>query len=143
MLNLMEINKNTNIPLRTLRECVRQGKLKAHKVGRSYFVIEEDLKDFIGRKFPLVGKIEKWVTVPKRCVGKLERAALMMEKGDSFSFSNLYNAGNFAAVLRHSGKKSTVRKVGKSEWRVWYISDYDKDKIPIRPSYKRKQKKMK
>ncbi len=141
MLNLMEINKNTNIPLRTLRECVRQGKLKAHKVGRSYFVHEEDLKDFIERKFCLIGKIEKWITIPRKCIGKLERAALMMEKGDSISFSNLYNAGNFASVLKHNGKKSAVRKVGESEWRVWYIGN--KDKILVKSYYKRRQNKMK
>ena len=45
--NLKDLSQKLNIGRRTLREYIRAGKLKAKKVGRSYYVTEPNLLDFL------------------------------------------------------------------------------------------------
>ena len=46
--NLKDLNKRLKISIRTLREYVKKGDLKAKKIGRSYYVTEPNLMTFLG-----------------------------------------------------------------------------------------------
>ena len=45
--DLKALSKRLNIGVRTLKVYVKTGKLKAKKIGRSYFVTETSLMDFL------------------------------------------------------------------------------------------------
>ena len=45
--NLKQLNKKFDINVRTWREYIKRKELKAFKIGRTYHVFEQDLKDFI------------------------------------------------------------------------------------------------
>jgi len=45
--DLKALSVKLNIGIRTLREYVKNGKLKAKKIGRSYYVTEPNLMDFL------------------------------------------------------------------------------------------------
>ncbi len=45
--DLRDLSKKLKISVRTLREYVKAGKLKAKKVGRAYYVTEPNLMDFL------------------------------------------------------------------------------------------------
>ena len=47
--NLKNLAKKLDISIRTLREYVKRGDLKASKIGRCYFVTESNLIAFIVR----------------------------------------------------------------------------------------------
>ena len=48
--SLKDLAKEMGIGVRTLREYIKQGKLQAEKIGRSYFVNESSFKRFIGER---------------------------------------------------------------------------------------------
>ena len=53
LIKLVEISKKLGIHIVTLRRYIKNGKLKAQKLGNSYFVSKENFKEFInggGRK---------------------------------------------------------------------------------------------
>ena len=41
------MEEKLNISIRTLREYIKQGRLKAKKVGKAYYVTEPNLMDFL------------------------------------------------------------------------------------------------
>ena len=45
--DLPALSKKLNIGVRTLREYIKSGKLKAKKVGKAYFVTEPNLLNFL------------------------------------------------------------------------------------------------
>jgi excisionase family DNA binding protein len=45
--DLRDLSKKLKISVRTLREYVKAGKLKAKKIGRAYYVTESNLMDFL------------------------------------------------------------------------------------------------
>ena len=45
--NLKDLSKRLKISIRTLREYVKAGKLKAKKIGRAYYVTEQSLMAFL------------------------------------------------------------------------------------------------
>jgi len=47
MYDLEEISKKTGISVKSLRKWIRQGKLKAKKLGVKYYVSEESLIEFL------------------------------------------------------------------------------------------------
>lgn len=47
MYDLEEISKKTGISVKSLRKWIRQGKLKAKKLGVKYYVSEDDLIEFL------------------------------------------------------------------------------------------------
>jgi len=46
--NLKDLSKKLKISVRTLREYVKSGELKAKKVGRAYYITEPNLMAFFG-----------------------------------------------------------------------------------------------
>ena len=46
--NLKDLSKKLKISIRTLREYVKGGKLKAKKIGKAYYVTEPNLMAFLG-----------------------------------------------------------------------------------------------
>ena len=48
--DLKDLAKEVKIGVRTLREHVKRGDLKAKKVGRAYLVTEKALMDFVERR---------------------------------------------------------------------------------------------
>lgn len=48
--DLRDINKKLKISVRTLREYVKKGELKASKIGRAYYVTEPNLLVFLSDK---------------------------------------------------------------------------------------------
>ena len=46
--NLKDLSKKLKISIRTLREYVKSGELKAKKVGRAYYITEPNLMAFFG-----------------------------------------------------------------------------------------------
>ena len=48
--DLKDLNKKMKISIRTLREYIKRGDLKASKIGRAYFVTEPNLMAFMVRK---------------------------------------------------------------------------------------------
>ena len=48
--NLKALSDKLNISIRTLREYVKRGELKASRVGRAYYVTEPSLMAFLGSK---------------------------------------------------------------------------------------------
>lgn len=47
MYDLEEISKKTGISVKSLRKWIRQGKVKAKKLGVKYYVSEESLIEFL------------------------------------------------------------------------------------------------
>jgi len=47
LMPLDALAKKLGIHIVTIRRYVRQGKLKARKIGRSYYVSKDNLKDFV------------------------------------------------------------------------------------------------
>lgn len=47
ILDLADVEKRLKINRRTLREYVKQGRLEAKKIGRSYYITEERLMQFV------------------------------------------------------------------------------------------------
>ena len=45
--DLKDLSAKLKLKVRTLREYIKAGKLKAKKVGRSYYVLEPDLLRFM------------------------------------------------------------------------------------------------
>jgi excisionase family DNA binding protein len=45
--DLKDLSKKLKISIRTLREYVKAGKLKAKKIGRAYYVTEQSLMAFL------------------------------------------------------------------------------------------------
>ena len=45
--DLKALSEKLNIGIRTLREYIKKGKLKAKKIGRSYYVTESNLMVFL------------------------------------------------------------------------------------------------
>jgi excisionase family DNA binding protein len=45
--NLPDLNKKLKISIRTLREYIKRGELRASKIGRSYYVTEPNLMAFV------------------------------------------------------------------------------------------------
>ena len=45
--NLKDLSKKMKISIRTLREYVKSGELKAKKIGKAYYVIEPNLLAFL------------------------------------------------------------------------------------------------
>ena len=45
--DLKDLNKKLKISIRTLREYVKSGKLKAKKIGKAYYVTEPNLMVFL------------------------------------------------------------------------------------------------
>ena len=45
--NLKDLSKKLKISVRTLREYVKSGELKAKKVGRAYYITEPNLMAFL------------------------------------------------------------------------------------------------
>ena len=45
--NLKDLSKKLKISVRTLREYVKRGDLKARKIGKAYYVTEPNLLDFL------------------------------------------------------------------------------------------------
>ena len=50
MYDLEEISKKTGISVKSLRKWIRQGKLKAKKLGVKYYVSEDDLIEFLKKE---------------------------------------------------------------------------------------------
>ena len=48
LIKLVDISKKLGIHIVTLRRYIKSGKLKAQKLGNSYFVSKENFKEFIG-----------------------------------------------------------------------------------------------
>ncbi len=48
--NLKNLSKKLDISIRTLREYVRHGDLRAKKIGRAYYVTEPNLMAFISSR---------------------------------------------------------------------------------------------
>ena len=46
--DLKELSGKLNISIRTLREYIKKGKLKAKKIGKAYYVTEPNLMAFLG-----------------------------------------------------------------------------------------------
>lgn len=46
---LQEVADILKINIRVLRQYVREGKIKASKIGRKYLITEEEIKDFVKR----------------------------------------------------------------------------------------------
>jgi excisionase family DNA binding protein len=46
--DLKSLSKKLKISVRTLREYVKSGELKAKKVGKAYYITEPNLMDFLG-----------------------------------------------------------------------------------------------
>ena len=46
--NLKDLSKKLKISIRTLREYVKRGDLKAKKIGKAYYVTEVSLMAFLG-----------------------------------------------------------------------------------------------
>lgn len=79
--NLDELSKVLMVNKVTLRGYVEQGRLKAVKIGRSYRVTEEDLKDFLlnrGRGFSKEEGIEM-KEIPKGHLGMVKEDTLTRE----------------------------------------------------------------
>ena len=47
LIKLVDISKKLGIHIVTLRRYIKSGKLKAQKLGNSYFVSKENFKEFI------------------------------------------------------------------------------------------------
>jgi len=45
--NLKALSKKMNIGIRTLREYIKRGDLKAKKIGKAYYVTERNLLSFL------------------------------------------------------------------------------------------------
>ena len=45
--DLKDLSKKLKISIRTLREYIKDGKLKAKKVGKAYYIIEPNLMAFL------------------------------------------------------------------------------------------------
>jgi hypothetical protein len=45
--DLKALNNKLNISIRTLREYIKSGKLKAKLIGKTYYVTERSLMDFL------------------------------------------------------------------------------------------------
>ena len=45
--NLKDLSKKMNIGIRTLREYIKRGDLKAKKIGKAYYVTERNLLSFL------------------------------------------------------------------------------------------------
>lgn len=48
--NLKDLSIKLRITVRTLREYIKQGRLKARKIGRAYYVTEPELMTFLDSK---------------------------------------------------------------------------------------------
>lgn len=48
--DLKDLEKKLKISIRTLREYIKKGELKAGKIGRAYCVTEMDLLSFVNNK---------------------------------------------------------------------------------------------
>jgi predicted site-specific integrase-resolvase len=46
--DLKDLSKKLKISIRTLREYVKRGELKARKIGKAYYVTETNLMVFLG-----------------------------------------------------------------------------------------------
>lgn len=47
LFNLKQLHKKFGISVRTWREYIKRKELRAYKIGRSYFVSEQDLVEYI------------------------------------------------------------------------------------------------
>ena len=45
--NLKQLHKAVGLAVVTLRRYIKQGRLTASKIGRSYYVLEDDLIEFV------------------------------------------------------------------------------------------------
>jgi hypothetical protein len=48
--DLKALSKKLNIGIRTLREYIKRGDLKARKIGKAYYITEPNLLAFLGPK---------------------------------------------------------------------------------------------
>ena len=76
--NLDELSKILEVNKVTLRGYIEQGRLKAVKVGRSYRVTEEDLREFLLRRGRGLSKEEgiELKEIPTGHLGEIEEEAL-------------------------------------------------------------------
>jgi len=79
--NLDELSKILKVNKVTLRGYIEQGRLKAVKIGRSYRVTEEDLREFLLKRGRGLAKEEgiELKEVPKGHLGKVQEKALLRE----------------------------------------------------------------
>ncbi len=76
--NLDELSKILEVNKVTLRGYIEQGRLKAVKVGRSYRVTEEDLREFLLRQGKGLSKEEgiELKEIPTGYLGKIKEESL-------------------------------------------------------------------
>jgi excisionase family DNA binding protein len=76
--NLNELSKVLMVNKVTLRGYIEQGRLKAVKIGRSYRVTEEDLREFLLKRGRGISKEEglELKEIPKGRLGKVKEEPL-------------------------------------------------------------------
>ncbi len=79
--NLDELSKVLKVNKVTLRGYIEQGRLKAVKIGRSYRVTEEDLREFLLKRGRGLSKEEgiELKEIPKGHLGKIKEEPLTRE----------------------------------------------------------------
>ena len=79
--NLDELSKVLKVNKVTLRGYIEQGRLKAVKIGRSYRITEEDLKEFLLKRGRGLSKEEgiELKEIPKGHLGKIKEEPLTRE----------------------------------------------------------------
>ncbi len=79
--NLDELSKVLKVNKVTLRGYIEQGRLKAVKIGRSYRITEEDLKEFLLKRGRGLSKEEgiELKEIPKGHLGKVKEEPLTTE----------------------------------------------------------------
>jgi excisionase family DNA binding protein len=79
--NLDELSKILKVNKVTLRGYIDQGRLKAVKIGRSYRVTEEDLREFLLKRGRGLGKEEgiELKEIPRGHLGEIKEEALTRE----------------------------------------------------------------
>ncbi|HXG30507.1 MAG TPA: helix-turn-helix domain-containing protein [Thermodesulfobacteriota bacterium] len=79
--NLEELSKVLKVNKVTLRGYIEQGRLKAVKIGRSYRVTEEDLREFLLKRGRGLSKEEgiELREIPKGHLGKIKDEAMTRE----------------------------------------------------------------
>ena len=65
---LLELKEKTDIEIRILRDCIRKKRWKARKMGRSYFVSEDDYKEFQETYVAVISERKNDCSSYKKCL---------------------------------------------------------------------------
>jgi len=57
--SILELSEDLNINISTLRNYIKEGKLKGQKLGNKYYITEDNLKHFFNQDYEKITKINK------------------------------------------------------------------------------------